>query len=379
MDYFTRIGNEWRERAPELAEWTLKTLVNRTDVWGRYLSKRTRQRNQETLDQNEVDRLLSEPQGRDVNHAITAPFRDERGKVFLGLSSLEKHFRTRDVGGVLGLHSTSIDLTSRWFAIDIDLHDSEELSVTAEGNFAAAKFWRGRLVDLGFDPLLLDSNGLGGFHLMVIFAAPMSTHSVHRFAKELVSDYAIRGLDDMPQIFPGKPQWHHYGDWLRLMGRHHTHDHYTRIWNDEPWAERQWLDGHDAIERIMSARLADARVCSQNGIEVARQTVCLDFDGVIHSYVTGWRGIEVISDPPIHGTDEAIRRLRRLYRVVVHSARSATQEGRDAMQAWLNKHNIEVDEICEHKPPATIYVDDRAVRFTGDWNNVIDEIRGFRK
>ncbi len=42
-------------------------------------------------------------------------------------------------------------------------------------------------------------------------------------------------------------------------------------------------------------------------------------------------------------------------------------------------HGIAVDEVCEHKPPALIYVDDRAVRFRGNWDDVLDEIRQFRK
>ncbi len=43
------------------------------------------------------------------------------------------------------------------------------------------------------------------------------------------------------------------------------------------------------------------------------------------------------------------------------------------------RHGIAVDEVCEHKPPALIYVDDRAVRFRGNWDDVLDEIRQFRK
>ena len=49
------------------------------------------------------------------------------------------------------------------------------------------------------------------------------------------------------------------------------------------------------------------------------------------------------------------------------------------MAAWLREHAIEVDEVCEHKPPALVYVDDRAIRFRGDWDQLLTEIREFRK
>ena len=357
------MAGEWRERAAELAEWTMGHLVNRSDVWGRYLPAKHRK----------------VTEAGTVNQAITAPFRDERGKVFLGVSSLEKHFKTRDVGGVLGLHSTSSDFTSRWLAIDIDLHDPQELSVTREGNFVAARGWHDTLAGMGFDPLLIDSNGMGGFHIWVLFAFPMSTQSVHEFGRAITADFARRGLDVAPEIFPGHPRWEHYGDWLRLPGRHHSREHYSRVWNDDPWAESRWLDGHEAIDRILRTQPATIEIAQKNNIHPARRTVCLDFDGVIHSYRSGWCGADIIPDPPIHGTREAIAQLRQHYRVVVHSARCRTPEGCQAIEHWLRKYDIEVDEICVHKPPATIYVDDRALTFRGEWMDTIAEIRQFRK
>jgi hypothetical protein len=363
QNYLDSIADAWRERAPELASWTMLRLVNRTDVWGRYLKPQHR-----------------ESLSGKTNNAITAPFREERGKVFLDLESLQKHFRARDGGGVLGVHSTSSDGACRWFAIDIDLHDEEDnLSVTREGNFAAAKNWLTRLAGLGLDPILLDSNGKGGFHVWVVFEQPLENASVYRFARELVADYERLGLDTLPEIFPGEYRYGHYGSWLRLPGRHHTRPHFTKVWNDEPWADEPWLAGHEAIDRMLSVRGAALDVCEKLGLRAHRRTVCLDFDGVIHSYQSGWQGETVITDPPIHRVDRAIAQLRKIYRIVVYSARCRTPEGVQAIRDWLARHKIEVDDVCEHKPPAFVYVDDRAIQFTGDWEQTIQDIHQFRK
>ena len=224
--YFQQIANEWSERATELAHWTMTNLVNRTDVWGRYLPTRYR---------------ISEAGIK--NNAITAPFRDERGKVFLGVSSLEKHFRAKEGGGVLGLHSAGSDGSCRWFAIDIDLHDEDDLSVTREGNFVAARKWYDKFVAMGMDPLLLDSNGKGGFHIWVIFDQPMMVNSVRKFVEQSVADFDRIGLDAVPDMFPARYQHNHYGSWLRLFGRHHSREHYTKVWNDDPGLDDAWLVG----------------------------------------------------------------------------------------------------------------------------------------
>ena len=272
------------------------------------------------------------------------------------------------------------DNSSRWLAIDIDLHDDDDLSVTAEGNFVAARGWADKLRGMGFDPLLFDSNGKGGFHIWVVFAMAMDTRKVHAFVKELTSDYGLRGLDQQPEVFPSSPHIHHYGSWLRIPGRHHTRDHYTRVYNDEePWDDRTWLEGHDAIDRILGVQLASPDLLERHGLVPRRKIVCLDFDGVIHSYTSGWCGEDVIPDPPIHRVDESIARLRKHFEVVVHSARCRTEDGREAIRRWLDAHNITVDEVCEHKPPAHIYVDDRAIPFQGDWDDCIAAIHDFRK
>ena len=106
--------------------------------------------------------------------------------------------------------------------------------------------------------------------------------------------------------------------------------------------------------------------------------VCFDFDGVIHSYTSGFLGDGIIPDPPVPGISQVIDRLHDAgYTVVVCSSRSATAEGRKAMWEWFDKWDITIDDIYATKPPARCYVDDRAVLFTGDTSTLFETIDSF--
>ena len=112
---------------------------------------------------------------------------------------------------------------------------------------------------------------------------------------------------------------------------------------------------------------------------MAKQTVVFDFDGVIHSYSSGWRGETVIPDEPVTGIKEAIEQIREAgYEVVVVSTRCATSEGHGAVRAWLLDHGITVDGVKMEKPPAIVYIDDRAICFDGDTSTLLDKIRVFK-
>lgn len=103
-------------------------------------------------------------------------------------------------------------------------------------------------------------------------------------------------------------------------------------------------------------------------------TIVLDFDGVLHSYASGWQGEAVIPDPPVQGAVEFVDALRDAgYDVVVASTRANTPEGRKAMRAWLRSNRFDRLanlRIAEGKPAGRVYLDDRALRFTGVWPTV---------
>src|SRR5271163_3111820 len=68
-----------------------------------------------------------------------------------------------------------------------------------------------------------------------------------------------------------------------------------------------------------------------------KQILCLDFDGVIHSYTSGWKGADVISDPPVPGAIAFMLSALIYFKVVIFSSRSHQRGGTDAMRRWLKE------------------------------------------
>jgi hypothetical protein len=113
-------------------------------------------------------------------------------------------------------------------------------------------------------------------------------------------------------------------------------------------------------------------------------TICVDFDGVIHSYTSGWRGIDVIPDPPVTGAIEWLLLhlpipealgMSAPYvgpEVVIYSSRSKERKGLNAMRKWLIENGVNEwyfkDDILKfptQKPAAFLTIDDRAICFDG--------------
>lgn len=109
-----------------------------------------------------------------------------------------------------------------------------------------------------------------------------------------------------------------------------------------------------------------------------KKTVVFDFDGVIHSYTSAWKGIDVIPDKPVDGIREAINDIRKAgYYVAVVTTRAAEMKGIEAVWAYLKKHNIQVDSVGQMKPPAICYIEDRGLKFEGKANELLKQIKNF--
>lgn len=122
--------------------------------------------------------------------------------------------------------------------------------------------------------------------------------------------------------------------------------------------------------------------------------LCLDFDGVIHGYQSGWQGAGVCDDPPVPGTLEYLHEVTKHFRVMIYSSRSKSLAGRRAMKRYVrhhfdlpltfspdHKHDFlhEALEFPWFKPPALITIDDRALTFTGNWSDYTpDKLLAFK-
>ena len=148
--------------------------------------------------------------------------------------------------------------------------------------------------------------------------------------------------------------------------------------------------------------------------------LCLDFDGVIHSYTSGWKGPRTITDPPVDGAIDFLIEASQEFKIAVFSSRGLYWFGRWAMKRaiyrWAYEKFMQVQandpynratyeyvtdmgartyepwsETCDYaarklvkslsfprqKPPAMVSLDDRAMQFKGAWPHPL-ELKKFK-
>ena len=374
------IGEEWAQRASELADWAMETLVNRKDVWGQYSVLTPAERRRE---------------GKDYK-AMTLPKKDMRGDDMVTIDKLTRHFASRHhrKPQIIGMHAKSKETTSRWFGIDIDMHDCTKADAEDHGrrNLNCAIKWWNELQDKGYDPLLFNTNDQGGYHIWVMFAQPAPTVDVYAMVKSIAEKWEEYNLEEEPETFPKKVKHDSLGSWFRLPGLHHVLYHYSSLWSGDDWLDNPWLTGHSCIDTMLECRggppppsidekdpdMAElltrprkSKISLAAGKRKFKRTgrakVCIDLDGVLALRVTSGKNTDI--GPPIDGAVEFSREINDYADIVVLTSRMAGLDGkkREAMKekitSWLDRHQIAYDHVYEGegKPPAHAYIDDKGV------------------
>jgi hypothetical protein len=222
----------WRTRWKELTSYTMKYMVNRPDVYGRY---------------NKGGRPYT-------------------CKTTLTPDIVSRHFRPRTPQDLIGLHTTQAmqiegpdgaPITcclSRWAAIDIDYHGDGD---APPANTLFAKHLHERATALGLEPLTYQSNGHGGYRVLIVFAEPIQTAYALSLARWLQADWRDWGFEAEPEYFPKQATIRlsddpsdsrgTCGNWLRWVGRHHKYEHHSRFWDGQ-----RTLVGNEAIDHLLA-------------------------------------------------------------------------------------------------------------------------------
>lgn len=104
------------------------------------------------------------------------------------------------------------------------------------------------------------------------------------------------------------------------------------------------------------------------------KTLLIDLDGVLNTYCGDYKEFEIA--PPREGVADFLEEISRNYRIEIFTVRD-----KELTQKWLNDNKLDkfVSNITNIKSPyASIFIDDRALKFNGNFNETINEITNFK-
>ncbi len=99
----------------------------------------------------------------------------------------------------------------------------------------------------------------------------------------------------------------------------------------------------------------------------------IDLDGVLNEYTGNY--IENFIPPIKYGAFEFLQKISKDYKVKLFTTRD-----KKLAKEWLNKYNLSeiVKDVTNIKEPAYITIDDRCIKFDGDYSKLYKDISDFK-
>ena len=98
--------------------------------------------------------------------------------------------------------------------------------------------------------------------------------------------------------------------------------------------------------------------------------VCVDFDGVLNTY-NGWKGVDELYFPR-DGSKLFLEELSKKYTVTIFTTRDTVK-----VRDWMKKYDMYYDNITNVKKGAVCYIDDRGLKFNGNYHETLQELSEF--
>ena len=104
-----------------------------------------------------------------------------------------------------------------------------------------------------------------------------------------------------------------------------------------------------------------------------KKTILIDLDGVLNTY-TGNYDKNIIPSMK-EGAKEFLEELYQCYEIKLFTTRKI-----ELAKKWLINNNLDkyFSDITNTKEPAWLYIDDRCIRFEGNYNKLYEDIRNFK-
>lgn len=104
------------------------------------------------------------------------------------------------------------------------------------------------------------------------------------------------------------------------------------------------------------------------------KSLLVDLDGVLNTYCGSY--IEGEIPPPKEGAEKFLEKLSQHFNVEVYTVRDLKQTIEWLIKYKLDKYISNVSNV--KNPKATVIIDDRALRFEGDYDKTFNDIINFQ-
>ena len=165
----------------------------------------------------------------------------------------------------VGAHTVSQKNDCKYGGFDIDLHGDENVEQAGK-NLAYALHLCEGLTDAGFKVVLEDSNGAGGYHVLVFFEGRVPAVDLRSYLVDLGSGYEQHGVDK-PEVFPKQNDLNPdrpFGNYLRLPGKHHKRDHQSVFYDFE---RGEWMTVEQSVAYFLELE------ASRNSVDLVPRAV----------------------------------------------------------------------------------------------------------
>lgn len=104
-----------------------------------------------------------------------------------------------------------------------------------------------------------------------------------------------------------------------------------------------------------------------------KKTLLIDLDGVLNEYSGKFN--EDVIPPPKEGADNLLKELAKNYSVKIFTSRNKT-----SAKKWLQDNDLSkyVQDVTNIKEPAYLQIDDRCIKFEGNYSSLLEQITNFK-